>query len=173
MIFNNNLGAEEARYSAVVEIAPPMDASGAYRIPAEGAFEPAEPVWFYEAPDRLSFKSDFISGALRMPNGNTLINAGALGRFFEVTTSGEIVWEYWTPYSGDVRMADGSPPHPVEEHEQHAVFRATKILPDHPALAGRTLRPLSPQPPVETAPFPPKEEKEKEEKPPQPTTAGG
>jgi hypothetical protein len=164
LIFNNDLGSEEAGYSTVVEIAPPMDASDAYLIPSEGAFGPAEPSWLYEAPDRSSFHSNFISGALRMPNGNTLIDSGAQGRFFEVTPGGEIVWEYWTPYSGAVRMADGSTPHPVEEHEQHAVFRATKILPDHPAIAHRSLRPLRPQPAVETAPFPPKKES-----PPPPT----
>jgi hypothetical protein len=158
LIFNNGLGTEEAGYSNVVEITPPRDASGAYVVPADGAFGPAEPAWVYEAPDRTSFHSNFISGAQRLPNGNTLIDSGAQGRFFEVTPAGEIVWEYWTPYSGAVRMADGSPPHPVEEHQKHAVFRATKIPPDHPALAGRTLQPLRPQPPIETAPFPPKKD---------------
>jgi hypothetical protein len=163
LIFNNGLGTAEAGYSNVVEITPPRDSFGAYVVPAEGAFGPAEPVWFYEAPDKTSFHSNFISGAQRLPNGNTLIDSGAQGRFFEVTRDGEIVWEYWTPYSGAVRMADGSPPHPVEEHEKHAVFRAAKIPPDHPALVGRKLRPLRPQPPIETAPFPSKKEDDADE----------
>jgi hypothetical protein len=170
LIFNNGLGTEEAGYSAVYEIAPPRDASGAYVVPAEGAFGPAEPLWVYEAPDKTSFHSNFISGAQRLPNGNTLIDEGRNGRFFEVTPKGEIVWEYRTPYSGAVRMADGSPPHPVEEDEKHAVFRAAKIPPDHPALAGRTLRPLRPQPPIETAPFPPKKDDD-EKKPADPAAA--
>ena len=29
-----------------------------------------------------------------MPNGNTFINAGAIGMQCEVTVSGDIVWEY-------------------------------------------------------------------------------
>jgi hypothetical protein len=86
------------------------------------------------------------TGAQRLENGNTLICQGRDGRFFEVTPEGEIVWEYWTPYSGTVTLADGSQPRPVRNFT-YAVFRATKVPPDHPALAGRRLQPLDPQPP--------------------------
>lgn len=41
------------------------------------------------------FYSFFISGAQRLPNGNTLITEGAIGRFLEVTSDNEIVWEYY------------------------------------------------------------------------------
>ena len=34
-------------------------------------------------------------------NGNTLITEGADGRLFEITTTGEIVWEYVSPYFTD------------------------------------------------------------------------
>ncbi len=55
-------------------------------------------VWQYDATDsgdmRHAFYSTFISGAQRLPNGNTLINEGIYGRFFEVAPDGEIVWEY-------------------------------------------------------------------------------
>ena len=44
------------------------------------------------------FYSPFISGAQRLPNGNTLICSGVKGRLFEVTRDGEIVWEYMSPY---------------------------------------------------------------------------
>ena len=39
-----------------------------------------------------------ISGSERLPNGNTLICSGASGRLFEVTTGGEVVWEYINPW---------------------------------------------------------------------------
>jgi len=52
-------------------------------------------VWSYTAPGR--FFSTNISGAQRLPNGNTLVTAGAGGRLFEVTTDGRIVWEYLNP----------------------------------------------------------------------------
>ena len=38
------------------------------------------------------------SGAQRLPNGNTLICEGMTGRLFEVTSVGEVVWEYVTPF---------------------------------------------------------------------------
>ncbi|MBI3014598.1 MAG: aryl-sulfate sulfotransferase, partial [Candidatus Tectomicrobia bacterium] len=42
--------------------------------------------------------SNFISGAERLPNGNTLITDGANGRIFEVTPQQEVVWEYVSGY---------------------------------------------------------------------------
>ncbi len=61
-------------------------------------------VWQYTAEDsnqpEWNFFSAFISSARRLPNGNTLIDEGMDGRFFQVTPSGEIVWEYVNPYFG-------------------------------------------------------------------------
>jgi hypothetical protein len=57
-----------------------------------------ELVWSYS---NARFYSSNISGAQRLPNGNTLITAGAGGRMFEVTKEGTIVWEYMYPqFSG-------------------------------------------------------------------------
>jgi hypothetical protein len=55
-------------------------------------------VWSYVSP--LQFYSSNISGAQRLPNGNTLITEGAPGRLFEVSTDGTIVWEYMSPFFG-------------------------------------------------------------------------
>lgn len=143
MVFSNNTPGSDGVHSRVLEIVPPLTSTG-YRIPEAGPFEPAEPNWSYSAPG--AFHSPFISGAHRLANGHTLITSGAQGRFIEVTPAGDIVWEYWTPYSGDVRMPDGSRPHPVDPFV-YSVFRATYIAPEHPALAGRKLQPLDPQPP--------------------------
>jgi hypothetical protein len=61
-------------------------------------------VWQYTAADSSQppwgFYSAFISSARRLPNGNTLIDEGMSGRFFQVTPKGEIVWEYVSPYLG-------------------------------------------------------------------------
>jgi len=146
-IFSNVNGDEDSPHSTVYEISPPTDAEGNYIVPQSAAFGSAEPVWTYTATDPTSFFAPFISGASRLASGNTLINSGPQGRFFEVTPEGEIVWEYRDPYSGQVRMADGSMPHPVDEFT-YAVFRATPLAADHPGLAGRTLVPLDPQPEI-------------------------
>ena len=147
MAFNNSTGQEEQDYSAVVEFAPPMDGQGHYVLADDEPFGPSQPLWRYEAPDKVSFHASFISGAHRLADGHTFVTAGPQGRFFEVTPEGEIVWEYKTIFSGNLRDPDGSPPHPVGK-ATYATFRATKLAPDHPALVGRDLRPLVPQPPV-------------------------
>jgi hypothetical protein len=70
-----------------------------------------ERIWSYTNP---RFFSTNISGAQRLPNGNTLITAGAGGRMFEVTTEGAIVWEYMYPlFSGP--------------NSSNAVYRAYRI----------------------------------------------
>jgi hypothetical protein len=60
-------------------------------------------VWSYSAP---GFFSTNISSAQRLPNGNTLITAGAGGRLFEVTTGGQIVWEYVNPLAAGAQGAN-------------------------------------------------------------------
>jgi hypothetical protein len=52
--------------------------------------------------DSNRFYSPFISSAQRLPNGNTLITEGSGGRIFEVTHAHEIVWEYISPYWGQL-----------------------------------------------------------------------
>jgi hypothetical protein len=143
-LFNNGGGRPgDENWSEVLEIEPPLEPDGTYRRGLDGVWGPAEPVWSYA--DRETFFAPFISGAQRLASGNTLVCSGPHGRFFEVTPDGKIVWEYRNPYHGNVRNRDGSPPQPVDEFHM-AVFRATHVPPDHPALAGRELAPLDPQP---------------------------
>ncbi len=52
--------------------------------------------------DANRFYSPFISSAQRLPNGNTLITEGSGGRIIEVTADHERVWEYISPYWGDL-----------------------------------------------------------------------
>jgi hypothetical protein len=72
-------------------------------------------VWEYAGTPKESFFSPAISGAQRLTNGNTLIceggpghdTFGGVGRLFEVTREGEIVWEFRTPYRGIVHGREG------------------------------------------------------------------
>ena len=57
-----------------------------------------ELVWSY-APAAGFFGTN-ISGAQRLPNGNTLITEGPSGRVFEVTAQRKIAWEYINPATG-------------------------------------------------------------------------
>lgn len=89
LIFDN--GGPQRPFSRVLEIAPEFDADGRYVI------QSAEVVWEYIADPLQDFYSQFISGAQRQANGNTLITEGLNGRIFEVSSTGEIVLEYYLP----------------------------------------------------------------------------
>ncbi len=54
-----------------------------------------EVVWSFTNPDLFFGK---ISGAYRLPNGNTLICEGDFG-YWEVTPQGEVVWKYQGQYN--------------------------------------------------------------------------
>ncbi len=123
-------------YSRVLELAPPFDPRRGFTREPGTAFGPREPAWSYQAPKPREFYSFFISGAERLPNGNTLVCAGARGRLFEVTPAGEIVWEYLNPFGGEIPPSFGRAGGPVDlsTMDHHAVFRATRIPLDHPGL---------------------------------------
>ena len=91
-----------------------------------------EIVWTYKGEQILSFFSFMVSGAERLPNGNTFITEGATGRLFEVTPEGETVWEFLSPWAlVSPNFGLGS-----------AVFRAYRIAEDDPRLAGLALSPV-------------------------------
>ena len=58
-------------------------------------------VWKYQEKREYEFFSPRISNAQRLANGNTLVCEGDFGRIFEVTTGGELVWEFVNPYFGE------------------------------------------------------------------------
>lgn len=159
-IFNNDVpnGPDTLDYTSVYEIKPPLQADGTYLLREEGDFGPDKLEWNYVAKDTISFYANFISGAHRMENGNTFINAGPMGRFFEVTPENDIVWEYLNPYRGNATKPNGDP----RDHMRmtFSTFRSTFVSADHPALAGKELNPIEQQPePFIMPPPPPKDEK--------------
>ena len=114
------------------ELVLPFDPKAGFQREPGEAFGPAEPTWSFSDPG--NFYSGFISGAHRLPNGNTLVCEGASGRIFEVTRDGEMVWEFLNPHGGDAEKTEiggNAPP--------RALFRATRIPRDHPGLAGKDL----------------------------------
>jgi hypothetical protein len=88
-------------------------------------------VWSYDTKPSWRFFSSFISGAQRLENGNTLICEGMQGRLFEVTTEGNIVWEYVNPFFGeDERWGN-----------VNIVFRAYRYSPDFSGFRGKSFSP--------------------------------
>ncbi len=108
LVFNNGLGRPDGDYSSVIELTPPVDAAGQYILDKAAGYGPAEAAWHYTSPRKLDFFSERVSGAQRLPNGNTLICSGEGGRFFEVDAHERIVWEYVNPF-GHPRQPPGVP----------------------------------------------------------------
>ncbi len=113
LVFNNGSGRSDGNYSSVDEIVPPLDSEGGYALGADGTFGPEAPLWDYHSADPEEFFAPYISGAQRLPNGNTLICDGPIGRFFEVTPDGREVWRY--DYGGPI-------------------FRVTRLPEEYPGL---------------------------------------
>jgi hypothetical protein len=61
----------------------------------------SEIVWQYKAPDPTDFFTLSNGSCQRLTNGNTLIADSDDGRAFEVTPTGEIVWDYFCPHRND------------------------------------------------------------------------
>jgi len=136
-IYDNGPGRPDGNYSRVVEIAPPYDDNGGYKYEPGRPFKPGEPAWEYTAPNKEDFFSAFISGTMRLPNGNTLICQGADGTFFEVTPDKRVVWKYINPVIGP---EDGN--HRTDNEEpSNFTFRIDRYSKDHPAFQGKDLTP--------------------------------
>ena len=93
LVFNNGNTPASRAYSSVDELAPPLETDGSYTL-TDGEYGPSSLEWTYLADPTTDFFADHISGSQRLANGNTLITYGTGGRLFEVTSSGEVVWEY-------------------------------------------------------------------------------
>jgi outer membrane protein assembly factor BamB len=115
LVFDNHAGGSGSPESRVVEI----------------NVETSEVAWEYKGNPGMSFFSPFISGAERLPNGNTLICEGSSGRVFEVTRSREVVWEWISPFVNTFGSA----------HQASYIFRPHRFAPDHPAVADKDLDP--------------------------------
>ncbi|DAC72888.1 MAG TPA: hypothetical protein DSN98_02695 [Thermoplasmata archaeon] len=94
LVFNNAGGRIGLVHTTIDEITPPVDSSGTYDLESGSAYDPAVQTWIYDS----DFYAFIIGGVTRLPNGNTLICNGPLGRFFEVTPDGTTVWEYLNSY---------------------------------------------------------------------------
>ena len=138
-IFNNGY---DRGWSSVEEIVLPVDAKGRYTLEEGKTYGPAKPFWHYEAKNRTDFFSSEISGAVRLPNGNTLVCGGVVGNLFEVTPAGETVWQYVNPMVRGGILAQGElPGKDMRGHLWNAVFKVNRYAPDYPGLKGRDLTP--------------------------------
>ena len=137
MVFNNGLSRPGGSYSSVDVIEPTLENNNVYTISAEGSFAPADLFWTYSAPVPTDLYSSIISGAHRLPNGNTLICEGREGNFLEVDYDGDLVWHYKAPFTFNGIVSQGTQANNVN------IFRATKYAPEYEAFMGKDLTPTT------------------------------
>jgi hypothetical protein len=144
LVFNNGGGRPGGNHSSVDEVVLPVSADGSYEFESGKAYGPDHAAWSYTAEKKSSFFAALMSGAQRLPNGNTLICTGFSGTIFEVTPEKETVWDFINPaknaqgkpgagpaFGGFFGFGGGRGGSPV--------FRAYRYGADYPGLAGRTL----------------------------------
>jgi Arylsulfotransferase (ASST) len=134
LVFNNGGDRSDGDYSSADELVLPFDPAKGFPREKGQAFGPTEPAWSYS--EKGAFYSGFISGVQRLPGGHTLICSGAQGRVFEVTPQGQVVWDFESPFGGEVAASPNAGQAPPQ-----AIFRATRIAKDHPGLSGKDLAP--------------------------------
>ncbi|GEM_PF-923784 len=105
LIFSNLIPGQSQK-SRVVEIELPLLPDGSYYREEGKEFGPDGFVWSYESATPNDFYSSFISGAERLPNGNTLICSGGQGRILEVTPEKEVLWDYWDGGVGNTQRVN-------------------------------------------------------------------
>ncbi len=130
LFFNNGQKRPVKEFSAVDELVLPFTHAQGFARAEGKPFGPDAPAWSYSDPEK--FFSPFISGAQRLPNGNTLICEGKNGRVFEVTHDGKVVWDYLNPLGGELEPSPQGGKAPPK-----ALFRAVRIPRTHPALKGK------------------------------------
>lgn len=130
IVFNNGQERSEP-YSTIEKMDLPfvaLDAS--YEIGDDGTFLPETSELVYQAPNKLDFFSAIVSGVQILDGGGLLINEGINGRFFELNSSNEIVWEYKSPITNKGILCSKE----ASSVTGNIVFRVHKFSPDYSGL---------------------------------------
>jgi hypothetical protein len=137
MLFNNGQGRN---FSSIDIINPPTDSNGNYFL-TNNTFGPISAEWTYTDPNPTDFYASYISGAQRLPNGNTLICDGAHGTFFEIDATDTQVWKYINPIFNSGILAQGDIIPTTNNGWANSTFRCTRYSPNYSAFIGQNLTP--------------------------------
>ena len=134
LLFNN--GAPKIRtFSSADVVVPATTAEGAYvRDEERGGFR--------AMLQRVSPKGSkgrfaaIVSGAQRLPNGNTVLTYGNLGHITEVTPGGKVAWEWESPYAAMRPTTPGRTGAGFRIYSNW-LFTSTRYPPDFSAFVGK------------------------------------
>jgi len=136
LVFNNGNNRPPTPYTSIDELTPPLTANGSYYRTPGTAYGPHNLTWTYTTDTY----QEFLGGAQRLPNGNTLICLGSSARFIEVAPDTTIVWRY-----------DNIFPYPLTTKKNLTcfpfnlliyttdVFKINRYPPDYPGLHNLSL----------------------------------
>ena len=137
MLFNNGQGRG---FSSIDILAPPTDGNGDYFL-TNNTFDPSIAEWSYTNQNPTDFYASYISGAQRLPNGNTLICDGANGNFFEIDSTNTQVWRYINPIVNGVPFTQGDYIPTTTNGSANSTFRCTRYSPYYSAFNNVNLNP--------------------------------
>ncbi len=158
LIFDNGCYNPNGMKSRVLEINGRIGASGNVEAPlGQYIWQPVagyqstsaryrkskQLVWSFASQTQHSFYSSHISSAQRLPNGNTHIDAGNQGHFFEVTPAGRVVWEYLYPGIPGTAAFFKINKDSMGQTNNAQCYRSYRYGADYPGLAGKDLTRLS------------------------------
>ena len=141
IVFNNG-GGQNYGYSSVDVLRLP-GANGTYPLLSNNTWGPQQPNWSWN--QGIEMYAQIVSGAERLPNGNTLVTDGTTGTLYEVDLNGEIVWKYVSPISNQGTMTQGEeiPAGNVSVALGNALFKARRYAPDFSAFSDKNMTPGS------------------------------
>ncbi len=135
MFFNNGNQRPAGKFSSVEIIEPPIDIEGNYILEDHLPFAPTQASWQYlSQPEPTEFYSQYMAGAQRLANGNTLICEATTGTAFEIDPENNIVWKYINPVSNFIQTQGDEP-------VDNLMFRFERYPEDYPAFQGKDLTP--------------------------------
>ena len=139
LLFNNGVGRTPSVSS--VDVIQPSSSNGDYPLQSNGTWGPNAPSWSWNLGEQMYAQS--ISGAERLPNGNTLVTYGTRGTLYEVDLNGGIVWKYINPVTnqGTLTQGDVIPGGNNAGTTANAVFKARRYSEDFSAFTGKDMTP--------------------------------
>lgn len=135
LLFNNGTREGPNSRSKVMEFRLPLE-NGKYRRNPDGSFEEPDIVWVYSGTEGDPLRALRMSGAQRLPNGNTFISHGPDGRLMQVNREGEVVWEYWNEFGSLTSSSRSS----MRTQNAKSLFKAWMY--PMPAIGSQILTPV-------------------------------
>ena len=139
LVFNNGNGRSPS-YSSV-DVIQVAYVEGNYPLQSNGTWGPNAPSWSWGLDQDIYAQS--ISGAERLPNGNTLVTFGTQGTLIEVDLEGEIVWKYISPVTnqGVLSQGDEIPAGNNAGSTANVIFKVRRYAVDLPVFTEKGVTP--------------------------------